>query len=247
MVHRHLAAPRSAAFCLLALLALLIPTGGAEAANRRIAISDYRWSSPDIQINLGEHVSWYWTGPDTMHSVTGDSANAAGLDSDPQTGQPNHDIGDSFKLDFNQPGVYRFRCKLHSTVKGTVTVTPDPGDPVSEPDAVPKTNVDLEPPRLRNVRLGKSKFGRRGTNLKFSLGERAKLNADIYRYDSSGRRHFTGYATWRAHVGYNGVRIGSRRKHFRPRPGSYLAVIRATDDGQNESRPRRVRFDIRRR
>ena len=226
---------------------LLIPVGGADAANRRISISDYKWSSPDIQINLGEHVTWYWIGPDTMHSVTGDSPDAAGLDSDPQTGQPNHDIGDEFKLDFNAPGVYKFRCKLHSTVRGTVTVTDTPGDPSSEPDPVPKSKVDLTPPRLRGISLNKPTFGRRGTNLKFSLPEVAKLSADMYRFDADGRRHFAGYATWPGHVGYNGVRFGDRRKHFKPRPGSYMAELTAIDKSQNVSDGKRIKFKIRKR
>lgn len=243
MVSRHLAIRGAVA----ALLALALLPASASGANRRISISDYRWSDPDIQIDLGEHVTWYWTGPDTMHSVTGSSANAAGLDSDPQTGQPNHDIGDSFKLDFNQPGVYQFHCKLHSTVKGTITVSPVPGDPAGEPDPVPKSNVDLRPPRLREVRLGSRRFGRRGTSMKFSLGERAKLDADFYRYDADGRRHFAGYASWKGHVGFNGVRFGARREHFRPRPGRYLAVLRATDGAQNTADPRRLRFVIRHR
>ncbi len=80
------------ALAVVLLAATLLPAA-ADAANRRISISDYRWSSPDIHIDLGEHVTWYWVGPDTMHSVTGDSPNSLQFDSDPQTGQPNHDIG----------------------------------------------------------------------------------------------------------------------------------------------------------
>ena len=47
------------------------------------------------------------------------------------------------------------------------------------------------------------------------------------------------------YVGFNGVRFGSRSKHFTPRPGRYLAVIRATDQSQNTADPRRLRFSIR--
>lgn len=228
----------------LALAAALAPSI-ASAANRRVSISNYRWSDPDIHINLGEHVTWYWIGPDTMHSVTGDSPNAAGLDSDPNTSNPNHRIGDSFRLDFNKPGTYQFRCKLHSTVRGTITVDPVPGDPNTEPDPVPKTNVDLKPPHLTDIELAARRFGRHGTNLRFSVGEDAKVSADYYRYDPKGHRHFAGYATWPAHTGYNGVRLGTHRNHFAPRPGSYLAVLRATDTAQNVSPPRRLHFDIR--
>ena len=182
-----------------------------------------------------------------MHSITGTSANALGLDSDPDTSQPQHRIGDSFQLAFDKPGVYQFHCKLHSTVKGTITVSANPGDPATEPDPVPRSNVDRTPPRLRNIELGDHRFGRRGTSLMFDLGERAKVDADFYRYDRSGRRHYSGYANWKGHVGFNGVRVGGRRRHFRPRPGTYVAVLRATDPAQNVARPRRLHFRIGRR
>ncbi|MDQ3102961.1 MAG: plastocyanin/azurin family copper-binding protein [Actinomycetota bacterium] len=229
---------------LLALLALLTPPL-ADASNRRIAISDYRWSDPEIEIDLGEHVTWYWTGPDLMHSVTGESANAKALDSDPGTNQPIHDLGDEFQLSFDQPGAYVLQCKLHSTVKGQVTVSATPGDPLTEPDPVPRTQVDLKAPRLRDLRLGDGRFGRRGTSLRFSLGERAKVAAELFRFDRHGRRGFAGYQTWKGFVGYNGVRIGSPGRHFRPRPGRYLALLTATDQGNNTSPARRLRFTIR--
>ena len=229
------------------LLVALATVPAAGAANRRVSISDYRWSTPDVQVDLGEHVTWYWVGPDTMHSITGTSPNSLGVDSDPGVSQPDHRIGDTFQTSFDQPGVYSFHCKLHTTVKGTVTVTADPGDPASEPDPVPQSKVDRSAPKLRDVRLGSPKFGRRGTSLRFSIGETSKVSADYYRYDADGKRRFTGYATWPAHIGFNGVRIANKRKHFNPRPGSYLAVLRATDEANNVSATKRVRFLIRKR
>ena len=152
-----------------------------------------------------------------------------------------------FQIDFNAPGTYKFRCKLHSTVKGTVTVSATPGDPIGEPDPIPHSLVDRTPPKLRDVRLNKRTFGRRGTNLKFSVGEKSRVSADFYRYDADGRRRFTGYRTWRSPVGWNGVRFGDRSKHFRPRPGSYLVKLTATDQSQNTSTVKKVKFKIRKR
>jgi plastocyanin len=243
VVHRRLAL-RATLFALIALVALPAVASG---ANRRVSISDYRWSDPNITINLGEHVTWYWTGPDTMHSVTGDSPNSAGLDSDPNNGNPKHQIGDSFKLDFNKPGTYRFRCKLHSTVRGTITVSATPGNPSAEPDPVPRTNVDLKAPKMSDVRLAKQTFRRKGTRLRFGVGESGRISADFYRYDRKGKRHFAGYAIWNATVGFNTVPFGDRRKHFRPRPGRYVAELSATDRSANTSRTHRVRFRIRQR
>ncbi len=234
-----------AALAALALALLLIPAAGADAANRRISISDYKWSDPNIQIDLGEHVTWYWVGPDTMHSVTGDSPNSLQFDSDPQTGQPNHDIGDSFRLDFNSPGTYFFHCKLHSTVKGTITVSNTPGDPNSEPDGVPQSRVDRKPPQLRDIRLNRTTIGERGTNLKFSIGESSRVSADIYRFDADGRKRYDGYRTWSSTVGWNGVRFGNRSKHFRARPGRYVAELTAIDKSANSSKVKHVKFTIR--
>ena len=232
---------------LAAFLAIALLAAPACAANRQIAIGDYKWSDPDVHIDLGEHVTWNWVGPDLMHSVTGTSANDAGEDSDPGTNQPHHQPGDNFQLTFDQPGTYTFQCKLHPSVRGVVTVSAVPGDPRSEPDPVPKSNIDLTPPRLRHVRLGANRFGRHGTSLKFSVGERGKLDAEIYRFDDSGHRQYQGYRVYGTHVGFNGVRLARRSRHFRPRPGRYVAVLRATDNANNAADPRRVHFTIRKR
>ena len=86
-------------------------------------------------------MTWYWTGPDLMHSITGQPPNATQWDSDPGT-LPQHSIGDDYQITFDKPGVYRFQCKIHSLVRGTVTVSDTPGNPEAEPDPVPKSNVD---------------------------------------------------------------------------------------------------------
>jgi len=238
LVHRPLAVSP-----IVAALACLALAGAADAANRRIAISDYRWSAQDVQIDLGEHVTWYWTGPDTMHSVTGDSPSSAGLDSDAGRNIPDHPVGDSFQLSFGRPGTYSFTCKLHSSVRGTVTVSGVPGDAVAEPDPVPANRVDLRAPRPRDMRLAERRFSGRGTQLQFDLGERAKLDADYYRIDRHGRS-FAGWARWSAYIGENEVRFGARGKHFDAAPGRYVAELRSTDRSHNIGKPRQVRFEI---
>jgi plastocyanin len=232
-----------AAAAILALVLVLAASAG--AANRRIAIGDYRWSDPDIHINLGEHVTWYWVGPDTMHSVTGDPPNAVGIDSDPQTDTPKHQIGDSFQLSFDQPGTYSFTCKLHNAVHGTVTVSDTPGDPVGEPDPVPASRVDLKAPELRGLGLADRVAHHRGTRLRFSLDERGKIDAEFYRRHRHGPREYAGYERWDGHVGYNDVRIAAPGKHFDGDPGRYLVVLRATDRSSNTSEARRIRLAIR--
>jgi plastocyanin len=238
---------RTRATIAAALLVALLIAPSASADNRRVAISNYTWSDTDIQIDLGEHVTWYWVGPDLMHSVTGQPPNATAIDSDPQTNQPQHDLGDTFQASFDQPGTYLLQCKLHSTVRGTVTVSATPGDPGFEPDPIPPIAVDRTPPRLRGLSLRNRTFGRKGTSLSFSLGERSRVSVDYYRQDSDGKRRFAGYRTFKGHIGLNHALFGKRSKNFRPRPGRYEAVIGATDGANNTSSERRLRFTIRKR
>jgi plastocyanin len=223
----------------------LLGAGAAEAANRRVAIGDYRWSLPQIHLDRGEHVTWYWVGPDTMHSVTGTSPDAAGLDSDPNESTPSHSLGDSFQLGFDRPGTYTFQCRLHSSVRGTVLVSSQPDDPNTEVDPVPRPNFDLRPPHMNEVRLQDRAFGRRGTTLRLGIDERSKIDADYYRLRHGRRAGFAGWRTWRAHVGYNEYSFAARGKRFAAKPGRYVAIIRATDTSQNTGARKLRRFRIR--
>ena len=62
----------------------------ASATNTRVSIANYAWSNPQVQINLGEKVTWDWLGPDLAHSITGISANDLQWDSDPGKSVPMH-------------------------------------------------------------------------------------------------------------------------------------------------------------
>jgi plastocyanin len=240
VVRRRLIA--AAAAVLAIALALAAPARG---ANRRIAIGHYQWSNPLVNLNLGEHVSWYWVGPDTMHSVTGTSANDQGLDSDKGIDFPHHDLGDSFKLTFNTPGTYTFQCKLHASVRGSVIVSDVPGDPNKEVDPVPKVNIDVKPPHLNDVKLDSRKFGRHGTTLRWGVNEESKLDAEYYEIRHGHRGKFAGWDAWKGHVGFNDASFGGRSKHFDARPGRYVAVIRASDRSHNTGKKRTRRFGIR--
>lgn len=247
MVRRALSPGRRLGIGAIALLAVAAALGPAtaSAANRRVAIGHYEWSVPRIHVDLGEHVTWYWVGPDTMHSVTGTSPNDAGWDSDAGRNTPRHDLGDSYQFTFNRPGSYAFQCKLHSGVRGSVVVSNVPGNPKREVDPVPKVNVDVTPPHLNDVRLGSRRFGRRGTKLRWGVNEKAKLDAEYYEVRHGHRGKFAGWNAWKGHVGYNGAKFGGRSKHFDARPGRYVAVIQATDKSNNAGKKRTRRFKIR--
>jgi plastocyanin len=237
---------RAIVVCALAGAAALAAATDAGAANRRISISDFQWSDTEIELDRGEHVTWYWVGPDTVHSVTGDSPDAEGIDSDPGNPFPNHPVGDSFQVAFSGPGSYSFKCKLHSSVRGTVTVSSTPGDPTAEPDPVPENKVDRTGPHLREIALDSKTVHHRGARLQFALNESAKVYADYFRIDRRGRRKYAGYQLWRDRfVGYNDVRFGAPDKHFDAERGRYEAKLWAADSLDNTSRRRKVRFQIR--
>jgi hypothetical protein len=180
-----------------------------------------------------------------MHSVTGTSVNAAGADSDPDTNLPHHQIGYTFQHTFDAPGTYTFQCKLHPAVGGTITVSAVPGDPNTEPDPVPHSNVDLRPPYMSDLRLDSSSFSRRGTRLHYSLNEDASLDAEYYRLRKNRHRKFVGWRAWHnGHVGYNDVPFATRGRHFAPRPGRYVAFMRAKDESNNETRAQHLEFSI---
>jgi plastocyanin len=225
-----------------ACLALASP---AAALNTRVSISNFEWSDKQVHIDLGEKVTWDWLGPDLAHSVTGVSADALGWDSDPSTDAPSHLPGDSYTVQFTTPGTYQFQCKLHSFVRGEVVVSDVPGNPDSDPGPQPPLNIDVVRPTLGGVTLKRSTFrGHKGVGTRANVSERGSLDAEYYRVNSKGRRIFTGYATWKAHIGIDHLALAARGKHFKARPGRYRAVLRATDLAANESKPVTKAFTI---
>lgn len=193
MVHRrltgrgHLVA-LMAALAALAGLAFLMPNP-ASAANTRISIADFQWSK-DAEIDLGESVTWDFIGPDLQHSVTGQPPNATQWDSDPGQSMPIQALGAEYKITFDQPGVYFFQCKIHTSVRGTVTVSDTPGDPNSDPGPKPALNLDIDPPVLDEWFFTRDGMfptapvigpNGKGLGFRFSIGERGKAEADYYR------------------------------------------------------------------
>jgi plastocyanin len=216
----------------------------ARAADAKIAIGHYKWSHPVVHVDLGQHVTWYWVGPDTMHSVTGISTNDLTLDSDPRTSEPHHRIGDKFQLSFSQPGVYEFQCKLHPIVHGEVIVSDTPGDPADDPDPIPPPNVDLMRPQLSGISLQPRHFSLGGTTLHFTLDDSSTIDAEIWHTVHGRRATYAGWQQWSGHIGFNQIRFASRHRHFKPRPGSYIAYLTPTDLFANVGATKTVRFKI---
>jgi plastocyanin len=228
----------------VALLALVAAVP-ASATNTRLSISNYAWSKPAVEVNLGEKVTWDWIGPDLAHSVTGISANSGQWDSDPGTDAPSHRAGDTFTLQFSQPGTYLFQCKLHASVRGEVIVSATPGDPNSDPGPKPPVLVDETKPTLGSLAMKSRRTrGTKGVGLSAQVSERGTLDAEYFRFNHNGRRVYTGYKTWPTFIGINRFALGARWKHFKARPGRYEAVLRVTDNAENVSKPVKTRFEI---
>lgn len=230
---------------MLAAAALLAAAPTASALNTRVEIAHYRWSNPAVQIDRGEKVTWDWLGPDLAHSVTGISANDLQWDSDPGTDAPEHRAGDEFTLQFDQPGVYYFQCKLHAFVRGEVDVSANPGNPFSDPGPQPPLNIDVRPPTLGGIALVRPQTkGTSGIATSAQISERGTLDAEYYRLNSKGRRVYNGYRVWKTFIGINHFKLGARWRHFRARPGRYVVVLRATDQAANVSKAVTKTFTI---
>ncbi len=173
--------------------------------------------------------------------MTGISPNDLEWDSDPGTDVPTPPRRDNT----TNPGTYLFQCKLHAWVHGEVIVADDPGNPLSNPGPRPPLNIDLTPPTIGNVKLAKTKLrGPKGTRCGPRLSEGGSLDAEYYRLDSKGHRVYNGYHEWSTFIGINHIRLAARWKHFKARPGRYVAVLRATDESNNTSKPLTKAFTI---
>jgi plastocyanin len=236
---------------LTGLLVSVMVAAPAQAGSTRVSISDFQWSK-NPEIDLGESVTWDWIGPDTQHSVTGQAPNATQFNSDPGPVNP-HALGHTFKATFDLPGVYNFVCKLHASVRGTVTVSSNPGDPFSDPGPQPPLKLDLLPPNLQSVFLTRSRFADhgKGTGLAFQSNERGVASADYYRLVTRGSgaskrtiRQFAGFRTWDMFIGNNLVNFAGKSEGFSAQPGRYVALFFATDKSANSTPEYRLPFEI---
>lgn len=80
-----------------------------------VKISDFAFSPASITVKKGDTVTW--TNEDNVaHTVT---------ESDNQDGPKSDELqkGDTFTFTFNDAGTFKYKCSLHPSMTGTVTVT----------------------------------------------------------------------------------------------------------------------------
>lgn len=232
----------------LTVVGLSVFAGGADAANTRVTITDFQWSQ-NPSIDLNEKVIWDWPGPDTAHSVTGRGPGGVQVDSDPGNPFPQHRAGDFFEVPFDQPGIYTFACKIHPVVRGTVTVSDQPGDPDSDPGPAPIPFIDDRIPTLEEVAPMKVRLGPlgRGAGIRFAVDEKATADIEYWRLPPRGsvlKPRFMGFTQWSTHIGYNYRTYAARTAEFAAKPGRYEARLRVTDEAGNIAGPVRFGFEI---
>jgi plastocyanin len=228
-----------------AALTALVVAAPAAAASRKVAIGDFQWSPRTVTIDRGDAVTWFWVGPDTQHSVTGLSANAAGIDSDPGNGAPDHAAGDRFTHRFDEPGTYELHCKLHAIVGGTVVVSDTPGTGAPSPDPDPQVAADYVAPELTEARWDSPVLRSGGpARLRYTLDERARITLDVMR-SRPGVDRYVGTRRFRGHIGWNEWRFDGRVRGRALAPGHYVALLVAADAANNHTADVRVPFRVR--
>ena len=103
------------------------PGGGGGGISGSVSISNTAYSPSSITVKAGATVTWTNMDPVT-HSVMSDNVGAFGGDLagtmpsmdpySPPTG------GGTFQATFSTQGSYAYHCRYHTTMHGTVTVTP---------------------------------------------------------------------------------------------------------------------------
>ena len=88
------------------------PTAGASAGNA-VTVVDFGFNPDTIKVKVGTTVTWTNTG--VTHTVTADK----GLF---DSGM--FKSGETFSFTFAKGGTFTYHCAIHSSMRGTVTVTP---------------------------------------------------------------------------------------------------------------------------
>jgi plastocyanin len=94
--------------------ALTLHPGPASAVDASVSIGDNFFSPSSVSIDVGDTVTWTWTGSN-MHSTTSDDGQADSWDSGTKS-------SGTFAHTFDTAGVFTYHCKVHASMKGTVTV-----------------------------------------------------------------------------------------------------------------------------
>lgn len=118
-------------------LAVVVSSGGAQAAPKEIAIEQFAFAPAAVTVAAGDTVQW--TNNDTApHTVT--------ITSGPtKFSSPTLQKGDTFSFTFDEPGTYSYYCAIHPDMKAAVTVSPGPA---TVPTESPPAGHAMPPPSV---------------------------------------------------------------------------------------------------
>jgi plastocyanin len=193
----------------------------AMGASQGVTIANFAYSPGTVNVNVGDTVTWTWSGPDTNHSVTANAGQAESFDSDPG-GPPSsadHLPGSTFPHTFTHAGTFSYVCRVHSFMTGKVVVS-GPGGP------------DVTAPAISSLKGSGSK-----RRVSFKLSEAAAVRVAVKPLSRKGRTRTVKAAG----------RLGSNRvslKKLKLKPGRYRATVRATDSAGNRSAAKSTTFRV---
>lgn len=90
----------------------LVREGGGAAAPDRVEIADFAFAPEEVHVPAGTEVTWTNADP-APHTVTGEAGTFDSGTLDPDQ---------AFAFRFDAPGIYRYACLIHPTMRGTVHV-----------------------------------------------------------------------------------------------------------------------------
>lgn len=85
-----------------------------SAGSVTAAIKDFEFDPATVTAKVGDTITWTNNGP-TNHTVT--------LDDQPSCDTGTIAAGATGSLTFTAAGTYAFHCKIHSSMKGTITIS----------------------------------------------------------------------------------------------------------------------------
>jgi len=196
-----------------------------------VIVGNFAFEPASVTIAQNEYVLWHYNKLDRNHSVTSDAGQAMSFDSDAGKlpSQVQHPPNDGFSVLFDKPGTFTYGCKVHQSMRGSVTVTPAPATPPA-PGAPLLTGVKLSSAKVCSRRS--RRCARPGVVVRMTLDKKASVRALVRR--RRGTKAIGGTLTETAFAGRAGtntrrIALGSLR------PGQYQLKVVAIDDTTGES------------
>jgi plastocyanin len=224
----------------LALLLALVLAPPALAADKTVAAAgpddEPVWSPSAVAVDVGDTVTWSFTGSTVAHNVHSTSSNWT-FAPPTGTGQP------PVSFTFTASGTYTFECTIHpDSMRGTVTVGNVPPPPPPPPGQQPFPNDQSPPAILELTDSIRPKLSRVRVR-RIAHGARVRLHVNE-----------PGRVTVRARRGHRVVRsrtVTLRRAATKTvslrglKAGAYRIEVLARDLAGNRSRVRRAHLTIR--